>query len=71
MRVARQIRSGICHVNGPTVHSEPPMPFWRRVRFSYGRWSGQASIDAFTGLRWITIETQPGHYPIQALPLIG
>jgi benzaldehyde dehydrogenase (NAD) len=27
LRVARQIRSGICHINGPTVHDEPQMPF--------------------------------------------
>ncbi len=30
----------------------------------YGRFGGRAGIDAFTELRWITIETQPGHYPI-------
>jgi benzaldehyde dehydrogenase (NAD) len=23
-----------------------------------------AGIDAFTELRWITVETQPGHFPI-------
>ena len=27
LKVARQIRSGICHVNGPTVHDEAQMPF--------------------------------------------
>jgi benzaldehyde dehydrogenase (NAD) len=26
-RVARKIKSGICHVNGPTVHDEAQMPF--------------------------------------------
>ena len=30
----------------------------------YGRFGGKAGIDSFTELRWITIETQPGHYPI-------
>jgi acyl-CoA reductase-like NAD-dependent aldehyde dehydrogenase len=25
---------------------------------------GKAGIDAFTELRWITIETRPGHFPI-------
>ena len=24
----------------------------------------QGRVDSFTALRWITIETQPGHYPI-------
>jgi hypothetical protein len=30
----------------------------------YGRFDGKAGIDSFTELRWITIETGPGHYPI-------
>ena len=28
------------------------------------RFSGKADIDSFTELRWITIATQPGHFPI-------
>ena len=27
LKVAKQIKSGICHVNGPTVHDEAQMPF--------------------------------------------
>lgn len=64
LRVARQIKSGICHVNGPTVHDEPQMPFGGVKASGYGRFGGKAGIDAFTELRWITIETEPGHYPI-------
>ena len=64
LRVARQIKSGICHINGPTVHDEAQMPFGGTRASGYGRFGGKAGIDAFTELRWITIETQPGHYPI-------
>lgn len=64
LKVARQIRSGICHVNGPTVHDEAQMPFGGVGASGYGRFGGRAGIEAFTELRWITIETQPGHYPI-------
>ncbi|WP_375248989.1 aldehyde dehydrogenase [Sphingomonas sp.] len=64
LRVARRIKSGICHVNGPTVHDEAQMPFGGVKASGYGRFGGKAGIDAFTELRWITIETQPGHYPI-------
>ncbi len=64
LNVARQIKSGICHVNGPTVHDEPQMPFGGVKSSGYGRFGGRAGIDSFTELRWITIETQPGHYPI-------
>jgi acyl-CoA reductase-like NAD-dependent aldehyde dehydrogenase len=64
LRVARQIKSGICHINGPTVHDEAQMPFGGVKASGYGRFGGKAGIDAFTELRWITIETQPGHFPI-------
>ncbi len=64
LRVARQIRSGICHINGPTVHDEAQMPFGGVGASGYGRFGGKAGVDSFTELRWITIETQPGQYPI-------
>jgi benzaldehyde dehydrogenase (NAD) len=64
LRVARQIKSGICHVNGPTVHDEAQMPFGGVKASGYGRFGGKAGIDAFTELRWITVETEAGHYPI-------
>jgi acyl-CoA reductase-like NAD-dependent aldehyde dehydrogenase len=64
LALARNIRSGICHINGPTVHDEPQMPFGGVKASGYGRFGGQAGIAEFTDLRWITIETQPGHFPI-------
>jgi len=64
MRVARQIESGICHINGPTVHDEAQMPFGGVKASGYGRFGGKAGVAEFTDLRWITVETQPGHYPI-------
>ncbi len=64
LRVAKQIHSGICHINGPTVHDEAQMPFGGTKASGYGRFGGKAGIDAFTELRWITMETLPGHYPI-------
>ena len=39
------------------------MPFGGVGASGYGRFGGKAGIDSFTELRWITIETQPGHYP--------
>ena len=64
LKVARQIHSGICHVNGPTVHDEAQMPFGGVGASGYGRFGGKAGIDSFTELRWITVETEPGHFPI-------
>jgi len=64
LSVARRIRSGICHVNGPTVHDEAQMPFGGVGASGYGRFGGRQGIDSFTETRWITVETQPGHFPI-------
>jgi benzaldehyde dehydrogenase (NAD) len=63
MRVAQRIESGICHVNGPTVHDEAQMPFGGTKDSGYGRFGGRAGIDAFTELRWMTVQTTPRHYP--------
>jgi acyl-CoA reductase-like NAD-dependent aldehyde dehydrogenase len=63
LRVAKRIESGICHINAPTVHDEPQMPFGGVKASGYGRFGGKAGIDAFTELRWITIQTGPRHYP--------
>jgi acyl-CoA reductase-like NAD-dependent aldehyde dehydrogenase len=64
MAVAQKIESGICHINGPTVHDEAQMPFGGVKGSGYGRFGGKAAIAEFTDLRWITIQTGPRHYPI-------
>ncbi|WP_168601755.1 aldehyde dehydrogenase [Novosphingobium sp. SG707] len=64
LRLAKQIKSGICHVNGPTVHDEAQMPFGGVGASGYGRFGGCQGIDSFTETRWITVETQDGHFPI-------
>ncbi|TBW58743.1 aldehyde dehydrogenase [Marinobacter halodurans] len=63
LKLAKRIRSGICHVNGPTVHDEAQMPFGGLGDSGYGRFGGQAGIDQFTELRWITVDTESGHFP--------
>ena len=62
-QVAGRIEAGICHINGPTVHDEAQMPFGGVKASGYGRFGGKAGIDAFTELRWITVQTAPRHYP--------
>ena len=61
--VARRIEAGICHVNGPTVHDEAQMPFGGVKASGYGRFGGKAGVEAFTELRWLTVQTTPRHYP--------
>jgi acyl-CoA reductase-like NAD-dependent aldehyde dehydrogenase len=61
--VARQIDSGICHVNSATVQDEPQMPFGGVKGSGYGRFGGKAGIDEFTELRWLSVQTEAPHYP--------
>ncbi|MDO8252176.1 MAG: aldehyde dehydrogenase [Rhodoferax sp.] len=63
LQVAGRIQSGICHVNGPTVHDEPQMPFGGVKGSGIGSFGGKAGIEAFTDLRWVTVQTTPRHYP--------
>jgi benzaldehyde dehydrogenase (NAD) len=63
MNVARRIDSGICHVNGPTVHDEAQMPFGGVKASGIGRFGGRQGVNEFTELRWITVQTTPRHYP--------
>ena len=62
--VARRIESGICHINGSTVHDEPQMPFGGVKASGWGRFGGKAALDEFTELRWMTIQEGTRHYPI-------
>ena len=64
LAVAGRIQSGICHINASTVSDEPQMPFGGMKSSGYGRFGGRQGIDSFTETRWITFETEPGHYPI-------
>ncbi|HXZ13416.1 MAG TPA: aldehyde dehydrogenase [Candidatus Sulfotelmatobacter sp.] len=64
LRLAEHLQTGICHINGATVHDEPQMPFGGVKASGYGRFGGKAALEEFTELRWITIRRTPTPYPI-------
>jgi len=64
LALSQRIESGICHINGPTVHDEAQMPFGGVKASGYGSFGGKAAIDQFTQLRWVTLQNGPRHYPI-------
>jgi acyl-CoA reductase-like NAD-dependent aldehyde dehydrogenase len=64
LALAQRVESGICHINGPTVHDEAQMPFGGVKSSGYGSFGGKASIEHFTQLRWVTLQHGPRHYPI-------
>jgi acyl-CoA reductase-like NAD-dependent aldehyde dehydrogenase len=64
LSIAKQIQSGICHINGPTVHDEAQAPFGGMKASGYGRFGSKSAINEFTELRWITVQTTPRQYPL-------
>ena len=59
--LAQLVESGIVHINDQPVGDEPQMPFGGVKDSGWGRFGGQAVIDEFTELRWITIQGGAGH----------
>jgi acyl-CoA reductase-like NAD-dependent aldehyde dehydrogenase len=64
LAVARQLQTGMCHINDATVNDEPPMPFGGVKHSGWGRFGGKAALEEFTELRWITVQDTPRQYPI-------
>jgi len=61
--LAQRIDSGIVHVNDQTVADEPQMPFGGVKSSGFGRFGGQAVVDEFTELRWVTIRSESHPFP--------
>lgn len=56
LRVARQIESGMAHVNDTTIYDEPTVPFGGVKNSGMGRHGGRWSAETFTQTRWLTVE---------------
>jgi acyl-CoA reductase-like NAD-dependent aldehyde dehydrogenase len=61
--IAQRLESGMVHINDASVHDEPHMPFGGVKASGIGRHGGRASIEAFTELRWLSLERGGRHYP--------
>jgi benzaldehyde dehydrogenase (NAD) len=62
--LARQIPTGIVHINEQTVDDEPNIPFGGLGASGTGaRFGGTANLDAFTDTRWVTVRGDIAPYP--------
>jgi benzaldehyde dehydrogenase (NAD) len=62
--LARQIPTGIVHINDQTVDDAPNTPFGGiRASGTGARFGGSANLDAFTDTRWVTIRGDIAPYP--------
>lgn len=63
LALARQIDSGICQINSPTLNDRPDLPFGGVKDSGYGRFGWPAVLDEFTELRWISLSGKTPSYP--------
>lgn len=63
LAVARQLQTGMVHVNDCSVFDEPHIPFGGVKNSGLGRHGGRAAIDTFTETRWVTLERGGRNYP--------
>ncbi|MFJ3667566.1 aldehyde dehydrogenase family protein [Streptomyces sp. NPDC090106] len=60
---AKQIDTGMFHVNDGTVHDEPIVPFGGEKSSGVGRLNGETMLDAFTTLKWISVQHGRSGFP--------
>jgi benzaldehyde dehydrogenase (NAD) len=63
MSIARQIPSGMVHINDQTINSEPFAPFGGVGDSGNGaRHGGPSNIDEFTQWQWLTIKEEASRH---------
>jgi aldehyde dehydrogenase (NAD+) len=61
--IARQIETGMVHVNDTTIADEPIVPFGGEKNSGIGRLNGQSSIDELTTQQWVSVNHGRRVYP--------
>ncbi|MEV7688271.1 aldehyde dehydrogenase family protein [Streptomyces bungoensis] len=60
---AKQIDTGMFHVNDGTVHDEPLVPFGGEKHSGIGRLNGETTLEAFTTIKWISVQHGRSGFP--------
>jgi vanillin dehydrogenase len=63
LRLAGRLETGMVHINCQNINDEPHVPFGGVKASGVGRYGGRWSLDAFTELRWITLDRGGRHFP--------
>ena len=63
LALADRLQAGIVHVNDQPVGDEPQMPFGGVKDSGWGRFGGQAAVDEFTELKWVTVQSGTRPFP--------
>ena len=63
LRVAKQIKTGMIHINDQTVNNEPGVPFGGEKDSGIGRHGGEWAVHEFTTVKWISSQEKARAYP--------
>ncbi|MFB7664599.1 aldehyde dehydrogenase family protein [Kitasatospora sp. NPDC056138] len=63
VRLAKRIETGMIHINDGTIHDEAIVPFGGEKSSGVGRLNGEATVEAFTTLKWISIQHERSRFP--------
>lgn len=63
--LAKQIDSGMIHVNDGTINDEPLVAFGGEKASGVGRLNGKWALEEFTTLKWISVQHKQRHYPFE------
>ena len=56
LTLAQSINAGMVHINAPTLHDEPHVPFGGTGSSGFGREGTDIDIDSLTEWKWITVQ---------------
>lgn len=63
--LAKQIESGMVHVNDGTINDDPLIAFGGEKASGLGRLNGKWALDEFTTWKWISVQHKTRHYPFE------
>ncbi|WP_147803758.1 aldehyde dehydrogenase family protein [Alkalicoccus halolimnae] len=61
--LAKQIDSGMVHINDQPVNDEPHAAFGGEKQSGLGRFGGEWALDKFTTEKWISVQSEKRSYP--------
>ncbi|MDH6127148.1 aldehyde dehydrogenase family protein [Kitasatospora sp. GP82] len=63
VKLAKRIETGMIHINDGTIHDEAIVPFGGEKSSGVGRLNGEATVEAFTTVKWISIQHGRSRFP--------